>query len=81
MRAKVGAPQAITPAAPKLAQSICHLLTTRRPHHETLFAAPGRHYRQPAEPQRRAQAGLPPIQLVKSEKTPRYSFRRVPSRK
>lgn len=38
MRARLGGPQAITAAAHKLARIIYHLLTTRTPYDETVFA-------------------------------------------
>jgi transposase len=38
MRSKLGAPKAITAAAHKLARIIFHLLTTREPYDETVFA-------------------------------------------
>lgn len=38
MRARLGAPKTITAAAHKLARILYHLLTTREPYDETLFA-------------------------------------------
>ena len=38
MRARLGAPEAITATAHKLARIIYHLLTTRQPYDETIFA-------------------------------------------
>jgi len=38
MRARLGAPKAITAAAHKLARILFHLLTTRQPYDETVFA-------------------------------------------
>jgi transposase len=38
MRAKLGAPKAITAAAHKLARIVFHMLTTREPYHESVFA-------------------------------------------
>jgi hypothetical protein len=38
MRAKLGAPKAITATAHKLARIIYHLLTTGQPYQETVFA-------------------------------------------
>jgi hypothetical protein len=37
MRAKLGAPKAITAAAHKLARIIYHLLTTRQPYRESIY--------------------------------------------
>ena len=38
MRAKLGAPKAITASAHKLARIVYHMLTTREPYDETVFA-------------------------------------------
>ena len=38
MRAKLGAPKAITAAAHKLARILFHLLSTRTPYDESVFA-------------------------------------------
>ena len=38
MRARLGAPQAITATAHKLARILCHLITTRSSYDETVFA-------------------------------------------
>jgi transposase len=37
MRAKLGAPKAITAAAHKIARIVYHMLTTRRPYEETIW--------------------------------------------
>ena len=56
MRAKLGAPKAITATAHKLARILFHLLTTRQPYDETVFAEQERRYRQRAETRLKAQA-------------------------
>jgi transposase len=38
MRAKLGAPKAITAAAHKIARIVYHMLTTRRPYEEAIWA-------------------------------------------
>jgi hypothetical protein len=38
MRAKLGAPKAITAAAHKLARILFHLISTRQPYEESVFA-------------------------------------------
>lgn len=45
MRAKLGAPKAITATAHKLARIVFHLLTTRQPYDESLFAKHEAHHR------------------------------------
>jgi transposase len=56
MRAKLGAPKAITATAHKLARIIYHMLTTREPYDETVFARLEIHYRQRIENRLKAQA-------------------------
>lgn len=56
MRAKLGAPKAITAAAHKLARIIYHLLTTREPYDESVFARLEIRYRQRIENRLKAQA-------------------------
>lgn len=46
MRSKLGAPKAITATAHKLARIIYHLITTRKPYDESVFATLETHYRQ-----------------------------------
>lgn len=56
MRAKLGAPKAITATAHKLARIIFHLITTREPYDESVFARLEVRYRQRAESRLKAQA-------------------------
>jgi hypothetical protein len=56
MRAKLGAPKAITATAHKLARIIYHLLTTRQPYDESVFAQQERRYRHRAQARLIAQA-------------------------
>src|SRR6476619_683928 len=56
MRAKLGAPKAITAAAHKLARIIYHLLTTRTPYCETVLAAHDIEYKRRFESRLRRQA-------------------------
>lgn len=64
MRAKLGAPKAITATAHKLARILYHLLTTRQPYEETQVAAAEARYRQRSEARLRAQARALGYQLV-----------------
>jgi transposase len=56
MRAKLGAPKAITATAHKLARMIYHLITTRKPYDESLFANLEANYRQRSENRLKSQA-------------------------
>ena len=56
MRAKLGAPKAITAAAHKLARIIYHMLKTREPYDEGVFARLEVRYRQRVENRLKAQA-------------------------
>jgi transposase len=61
MRAKLGAPKAITAAAHKLARIIFHLVTTRQEFDDTRFAADQLRYTKRQESKLRAEAvALPP---------------------
>jgi transposase len=64
MRAKLGAPKAITATAHKLARILYHLLTTRQPYAETRLAAAEAQHRQRTESRLRAQARALGFQLV-----------------
>jgi transposase len=64
MRAKLGAPEAITATAHKLARIIYHLLTTHEPYDETRVAKAERDHQQRAESRLRAQARAFGFQLV-----------------
>ena len=56
MRAKLGAPKAITAAAHKLARIIFHMLTTRKPYDESVFAKAEQKHLQRMENRLKAQA-------------------------
>lgn len=56
MRAKLGAPKAITATAHKLARIIYHLITTREPYNESVFARLEIKYRQRTASRLKAQA-------------------------
>jgi len=64
MRAKLGAPKAITATAHKLARILYHLLTTRQPYAETRLAAAEEHHRHRTESRLRAQARVLGFELV-----------------
>jgi transposase len=64
MRAKLGAPKAITAAAHKLARIVFHLLTTRQPYDESLFAQHELHHQQRVHHKLQNQAKLLGFQLV-----------------
>ena len=64
MRAKLGAPKAITAAAHKLARILFHLLTTRQPYDESIFAQQETHHQQRIQRKLKAQAQLLGFQLV-----------------
>ena len=56
MRAKLGAPKAITATAHKLARIVFHMLSTRQAYDETILRRNERHFRARAEARLRAQA-------------------------
>jgi transposase len=56
MRAKLGAPKAITATAHKLARIIYHRMTTRKPYNERVFEDLERRYRQRTENRLKSQA-------------------------
>jgi transposase len=64
MRARLGAPKAITAAAHKLARIVYHLLTTRQPYDETIFAKHEQVSRTRTEVRLRAQAKELGLRLV-----------------
>jgi len=64
MRAKLGAPKAITATAHKLARIVYHLLTTREPYEETQLAKAEQEHRQRTESRLRSQARALGFQLV-----------------
>ncbi len=64
MRAKLGAPKAITATAHKLARIVYHLITTRQPYQESRLAAADAAHRRHTESRLRAQARALGFQLV-----------------
>jgi len=64
MRARLGATKAITAAAHKLARIVYHLLTTRQPYDETVFAKHEQASRVRTEARLRVQAKVLGLQLV-----------------
>jgi transposase len=70
MRAKLGAPKAITAAAHKLARIVYRLLITHEPYDETVFAKQERLARMRAEVRLRAQARVLGFQVVPIQTTP-----------
>jgi len=64
MRAKFGAPKAITATAHKLARIVYHLITTRQPYQESRLAAADAAHRRHSESRLRAQARALGFQLV-----------------
>lgn len=64
MRAKLGAPKAITAAAHKLARIVFHLLTTRHAYDESVFAHQEMQNKQRIQQKLRHQAQLQGFQLV-----------------
>jgi transposase len=67
MRAKLGAPKAITAAAHKLARIIFHLVTTRQEFDDTRFAADQLRYMKRQENKLRAKAHALGFQLIPLE--------------
>jgi len=64
MRAKLGAPKAITAAAHKLARIVFHLLTTRQPYDESIFATEELLHQRRIQRKLQKQAKLLGFQLV-----------------
>lgn len=64
MRAKLGAPKALTAAAHKLARIIYHLLTTRQPYDESVFAQQEELHRRRTQARLQRQARALGFQLV-----------------
>jgi hypothetical protein len=56
MRAKLGAPKALTAAAHKLARIVYHLLTTKETYDDSVFAKAEERYRKRSENRLKAQA-------------------------
>lgn len=67
MRAKLGAPKAITATAHKLARIIFHLLTTRQPYDESIFAKSEQQTRLRMETKLQNQAKALGLQLVPTD--------------
>jgi hypothetical protein len=64
MRAKLGAPKAITATAHKLARIVYHLITTRQPYDESRLAAAEADHRRHTESRLRTQARALGFHLV-----------------
>jgi transposase len=64
MRARLGAPKAITAAAHKLARIVYHLLTNQQPYDESIFIEQERQFRRRKEARLRARARELGFQLV-----------------
>ena len=64
MRAKLGAPKAITAAAHKLARIFYHMVTTEQPYNETIFAEQEMIYRKRLEKKLKAQARKLGFELI-----------------
>ena len=64
MRARLGAPKAITATARKLARIVYHLLTTRQPYDESVFIQEETRFRKRKESRLRAQARELGFQMV-----------------
>ena len=64
MRAKLGAPKAITATAHKLARIVYHLITTQQPYAESRLAAADADHQRRTESRLRAQARVLGFQLV-----------------
>jgi hypothetical protein len=69
MRARLGAPAAITAAAHKLARIIFHLLTTHEPYDETAFARRDEQTRRRSETVLRNQVKALGFELVPASQT------------
>jgi len=74
LRAKLGAPKAITATAHKLARIIYHLLTTHEPYDETRLAQAEQDHRQRTESRLRSQARALGFQLVPANSGREPSF-------
>jgi hypothetical protein len=70
MRARLGAPKAITAAAHKLARIIYHMVKNRESYDEGVFSKAQKQHRQRAENRLRAQARAHGFDLVPSGSTP-----------
>jgi hypothetical protein len=70
MRARLGAPKAITAAAHKSARIIYHLLTTRQPYDESIFIVQEIRFRKRKEARLRAQARELGFQLIAVDAAP-----------
>lgn len=70
MRARLGAPKAITAAGHKLARIVYHLLTTRQPYEESIFIEQEIRFRKRKEARLRAQARELGFHLVPAEAIP-----------
>ena len=71
MRAKLGAPKAITATAHKLARIVFHLLTTHEAYDETLFARRDEEARRRIENILRNQAKALGLQLIPAPQPPK----------
>jgi hypothetical protein len=67
MRAKLGAPKAITATAHKLARIVYHLLTTHEPYDDSVFAKAEERYRKRTESRLKAQAQALGFTLVPAQ--------------
>jgi transposase len=76
MRAKLGAPKAIAAAAHKLARVVYHLLTTREPYDDSVFAKTEERYRKRTENRLKAQAHALGFTLVPANARSRGRFLR-----
>ena len=70
IRARLGAPKAITAAGHKLARIVYHLLTTRQPYEESIFIEQEIRFRKRKEARLRAQARELGFHLVPAEAIP-----------
>jgi hypothetical protein len=70
MRARLGAPKAITAAAHKLARIVYHLLTMQQPYDESIFIQQEMRFRKRTEARLRAQARELGFQLLPVEAVP-----------
>jgi transposase len=80
MRAKLGAPKAIAAAAHKLARVVYHLLTTREPYDDSVFAKTEERYRKRTENRLKAQAHALGFTLVPANARSRGRFLRSSAR-
>ena len=69
MRARLGAPKAITATAPKLARIVYHLLTMRQSYDESVFIKQETRFLKRKEARLRTQARELGFQLVRGEAT------------